>query len=651
MKTTATTQAVSSSPGENEHWNTKWWGTTSCAEKNQGRTGKITCKFREQAENHKNHPRRSWHKTIREIPAYMYLKNILVLMLAIAGGAISAADAPLVTNVVREIVVEKNLLLFPVKNGAAKRIVTASVDGREVRRFNIELADASADWWASLDVGAWTGKTLRVVADALPAKSTALTSLRQSAALPDAENLYREPLRPQFHFSPQRGWVGDPNGLVYYKGDYHLFFQYNPYGLKWGNMHWGHAVSQDLVHWRELPLTLYPAGPGDNPYSGSAVVDTANTAGFKQGAEDPIVIIFPSTRRGVCLTYSTDGGRTFTEFSGNPVCKGQGGDPRVFWHETTRRWIMITCRILKLSPEVPPGKPGWLEKAECGFEFFSSTDLKHWERNSGIADCWECPDLFELPIGGNQKNKKWVLMPNHVPSLCVGGTYAGGRYLVGTFDGKQFTPDTKILQFNFGNTYGAAQSYNNIPAEEGRRINVGCAFNTRMPGMPFSQMMNFPTELTLRTTEEGVRLFAEPIKEIETLYVSTRKFENLPLTPGGTVLPGIAGDLFDLSAEFAVGVDAGEVGLKIRGVPVTFNSKTAQLICADRTAPLKPVAGKIKLRVLVDRVSIEIFANDGRIYMPMTANPPDAERSIAVFGAGDDAKLAALTVNTLKSAW
>jgi fructan beta-fructosidase len=333
------------------------------------------------------------------------MKNYLTLPIALLLAPLAALHAadppqtPVATNVVRELVVEKKLLHFAVKNGAAKRAVVVSVDGKEVRRFDIELADGDADWWAPLDVSAWVGQKLSVGGNSLPAGSKALASLRQSDVLLDAEQLYRKPLRPQFHFSPRRGWVGDPNGLVHYRGEYHLFFQYNPYGLNWGNMHWGHAVSKDLVHWQELPITFYPPKLGDHPYSGSAVVDRENTAGFKNGSEDPIVIIFPSTKRGICLAYSTDAGRTFTEYSGNPLPGKLGGDPRVFWHETTRRWIMITCRILKSSPEVPPGKPGWLEKAQCGFEFFSSTDLKHWERNSGIADCWECPDLSNCQSG------------------------------------------------------------------------------------------------------------------------------------------------------------------------------------------------------------------------------------------------------------
>ncbi len=551
----------------------------------------------------------------------------------------------------RDMTLQQRYLHLPVMNGAAERVVRFTADGKTIREFKIELADGDPDFYVSSDLSAFIGKQVCVEIDHASSPNV-LDGIVQADEVPGAKELYREKYRPQFHFSPRCGWVGDPNGLVYYKGDYHLFFQYNPYAVKWGNMHWGHAVSKDLVHWRELPITLFPPKLGDHPYSGSAVVDRENTAGFKNGEEDPIVIIFPSTGRGICLAYSTDGGQTFAEYEKNPLSRTNlGGDPRVFWHEPTHRWIMITCKILKESPTTPPGSPGWLEKTLCGFEFYSSKNLKEWEHHSTIEDCWECPDLFELRVGGKPDLTKWVLMPNHTPSLSVGGTYPGGRYLIGSFDGQRFTPEDGRLQFNFGNAYGAAQSYNGIPAADGRRINLGCAFGTRMPGMPFAQMMNFPAELTLRATEEGLRLFAWPIKEIESLYADTRRFDEITLAPEGTVLPGVGGDLFDISAAFVAGADTEELGLKIRGVPVAFNVKANLLSCGDRSAPLKPEGGKVSLRLLVDRVSLEIFANDGRVYMPMAIIPKDGDRSIALFAKGGGVKLTALTVHTLKPAW
>ena len=579
----------------------------------------------------------------------------LIPLLVISLASLHAAEPlplPAANRVVREFVIEKKLLHFPVKDGAEKRGVTVNVDGAPVRWFDIELCDgeAGADWWAPLDVSAWAGKKLSVVADDLPVGSTALDALRQSDTLLGAENLYRERLRPQFHFSPRRGWVGDPNGLVYYRGEYHLFFQYNPYGLKWGNMHWGHAVSKDLVHWQELPIVLYPFRRGYMPYSGAGVVDKDNTAGLKSGPEDPIVLVYPSTGRGICLAYSTDAGRTFAEYSDNPLAslRGGGGDPKVIWHEAARQWVAVTSH--RLVP-VPLGTPDRLKISKNGFEFFTSPDLKNWTHQSRIEDYWECPELFELAVDGDKRHRKWVVYSNQTPSLSGPGKYHGGRYVIGSFDGKRFTEETDKLQFNFGNAYGAAQSYNDIPAEDGRRINVGCAFRMAMPGMPFKQMMNFPTELTLRTTEDGPRLFALPVKEIRTLYTSTRDLKQIALTSAGTVLPGVEGDLFDLTAEFVLAAETAEVGLKIRGIPITFDAKTNQLTCIDRIAPLKPFGGRIKLRVLVDRTSIEIFANDGRIYMPMAAIPNDAERFIAVFANGAGARMTELTVNALKSAW
>jgi len=550
-----------------------------------------------------------------------------------------------------EIVIEHPYLHFPVKNGAPERMIKLVVDGKTVREFAIELADGKPDSFVFCDVSSFLGQKMSVEIDHAGGASI-LDGIVQADDVPGASDMYREKYRPQIHFSPRRGWVGDPNGLVYYKGEYHLFFQYNPYEVKWGNMHWGHAISKDLVHWKELPITLYPTRYGDHPYSGSAVVDWYNTAGFKKGREDPIVLIYPSTGRGICLAYSTDRGRTFTQYAGNPLhTPNIGGDPRVFWHEATRKWVMVTCKITKSDPKTPPGAPGWLSKAECGFEFSTSPDLKHWEHQSSIADFWECPDLFELPVDNDKSHTKWVLLPNAVPSLVAKGKYPGGRYVIGTFDGRQFIPETEKLQFNYGNTYGAAQSYNDIPAGDGRRINFGCAFGAHMPGMPFEQMMDFPTELTLRTTEDGPRLFAEPVREIKSLYVGARKFDSIPLTPQATVLPGVTGDLFDIDAEFAVGDQTQQVGLIVRGVPITFHAKDSLLTCCNCTAPLTPVNGRIKLRLLVDRVSIEIFAGDGRVYMPVAVVPKDDDRSIGVFAKGVGTISNSITVQNLKSIW
>ena len=202
-----------------------------------------------------------------------------------------------------------------------------------MREFEIELADTEPDFWAFLDLTPFAGKKATIQVDSLPRSSHGLDLVEQSDEIRGAENLYKEKYRPQFHFTSRRGWNNDSNGLVFYKGEWHLYYQHNPYGVQWGNMHWGHAVSEDLVHWQELPIALYPQQFGDWCFSGSAVVDVNNTAGFKKGGEDAIVAAYTSTGRGECIAYSNDRGRTFAEFRGNPVVRHEGRDPKVIWYE------------------------------------------------------------------------------------------------------------------------------------------------------------------------------------------------------------------------------------------------------------------------------------------------------------------------------
>lgn len=327
----------------------------------------------------------------------------------------------------RQIMADKRLINLPIKNGATVRNARVMVEGKVVREFTIECADDQPDWWAPLNVSAWHGKTLAIEVDKLPAGSKFLASLETGEDRKGTENLYAEPLRPQFHFSPSRGWNNDPNGMCFYNGEYHLFFQLNPYGVNWGNMHWGHAVSKDLLHWKEVDIALYPDELGPM-FSGSAVVDWKNSSGFGIDGKPPMVAIYtasgnPPTQ---CIAYSTDG-RQFTKFAGNPVVKHIGGgnrDPKVIWHEPTKRWVMA------LFVDFPiPGK-----KERQTIHFLTSPNLKDWTISGQIDDFYECPDLFALPMDGDAKNVKWVL------------TAASSDYMVGQFDGKTFVPETRKLK-------------------------------------------------------------------------------------------------------------------------------------------------------------------------------------------------------------
>ncbi len=525
----------------------------------------------------------------------------------------------------RALVVERRYLHLPVENGAAMRRMEFRLDEATVREFDIELAldPDEADFWVFADLAPFAGEELVVAVDRLPADSTALAALRQDDEVPGADELYREPLRPQFHFTSRRGWLNDPNGLVYYDGEYHLFYQHNPYGWRWGNMHWGHAVSTDLVHWRELPIALYPQRYGDWCFSGGALVDWDNTAGFQTGEEKVIVATYTSTGRGEALAYSNDRGRTFTDYEGNPVVEHRGRDPKVIWYEPGGHWVMAVYSEIDDEPCIA---------------FYTSADLKGWEYQSHIEGYYECPEIFELAVDGDEAETLWVVYA------------ADGAYALGDFDGSVFTPQHEGKhRFNWGNCFYASQTFSDIPPEDGRRIQIAWG-RVAHPGMPFNQMMNFPVVLTLRSTEEGPRLFAEPVEEIALLHETRHAWEDVAVGPENDLLAGIEGELFHVRAEFALG-GTERFGFRIRGVPVVYDTGKAALICNDRTAPLAAVEGRIRLELLVDRTSIEVFANDGQVYMPMGMIFPEDDRSLAVFSEGGNATAVSLNVAELRSIW
>jgi fructan beta-fructosidase len=498
-----------------------------------------------------------------------------------------------------------------------------------LREFEIELAEGEPDFWVFLDISMFRRKkaTLRVAS--LSGDSAGWQAIVQSDTIKGAADLYREKHRPQFHFSSRRGWNNDSNGLVFYKGEYHLYYQHNPYGWNWGNMHWGHAVSTDLVHWKELPIALYPQRFGDWCFSGSAVVDVDNTAGFKTGAEDVIVAAYTSTGRGECIAYSTDRGRTFTDYPGNPVVTHKGRDPKIIWYAPGGRWVTAVYD--------EQGK-------SRGISFYTSRNLKDWQFRSRIDGFYECPEIFELPVDGNQNNKRWVV---HA---------ADGNYMIGHFDGETFRPESAKQQWSYGNCFYASQTFNNLPREDGRRIQIAWG-RIATPGMPFNQCMLFPCELTLRTTEDGVRMFAQPVREIEKLHQQTYRWTDeavrathaSPL-PDGNMLSDVAGELLHIRGRFEIGHAHG-LDLVIRGVPVVYDAEKRELSCTGKKAPLEPIGGTIQLEILVDRTSIEIFGNRGRVYMPIGVIPADNDRSLQLHARGGGTRIQSLEVYRLRSAW
>lgn len=524
----------------------------------------------------------------------------------------------------REIVAERRYLHLPVKNGAAKRVLKIRDGQATVREFEIELADrsapdAEADFWVFLDLRPLEGKRL-TIETTLPAESKALDALKLADDLPSADALYQEANRPQFHFTSRRGWLNDPNGMVYYDGEWHLFYQHNPYGWNWGNMHWGHAVSRDLVHWEELPIGLYPKRYGDWAFSGSAVVDKENTSGFKTGEEDVLVLAYTSTGRGECIAYSNDRGRTWKEFDGNPVVKHRGRDPRLLWHAPTKRWIMAV----------------YGENAGRTIDFYSSPDLKEWKFESRTPDFFECPDIRELPVDGDKTKSKWILYG------------ADGKYLVGDFDGKKFAAESGKHQVWHGDFY-AAQTFTNAPL--GRCIQIGWGRNVTFPGMPFNQQMTVPVELTLRNTADGVRLHAEPVAELAKLRKSQiARLTNAELPDGKNVLQDKEGDLIDVVAAIDLG-DAKRIELEMRGIKIVYDAAAGTIACGKYPAELRLKDGKLTFRALVDRGSTELFAGDGRVAISTSYRPTADNRAISLIAVGGKATVESLEIHALESAW
>lgn len=444
--------------------------------------------------------------------------------------------------------------------------------------------------------------------------------------------LYKEIFRPQFHFTAPSGWLNDPVGLVYYQGEYHLFYQHNPNDVMWGTMHWGHAISNDLLHWQHLPIALVPDELG-TIFSGSAAVDWQNSLGFQSDSEPVLVAAYTSAGEHAMpqkpytqsLATSLDQGRSWQKYPANPVLGNISGgadrDPRIFWHAPTKRWVMVL----------------YLDR-EPSFGIFNSPDLLHWQQVSVIPGFYECPDLFELPVKGQTGESRWVLIG------------ADGGYLIGQFDGQVFTPEGEKLALDHGYNFYASQTWNDIPQEDGRRIMMTWMRGGQYPDMPFNQQMAIPCELTLHETGDGLRMSRWPVREIKGLYGDTITIDQTVVTPGNDLLKDINGKCFDLSLELDLR-NAQDFTLEVFGEKIVYDKQAAKLSCCDMDAPLQTRDECLSLRILVDITSIEIFAFQGAFSMSSCYLPHEEICPLNLQVTTGSLTAHQITIHHLESIW
>lgn len=493
----------------------------------------------------------------------------------------------------------------------------------------------------------------------------------QSRALhAQSKPTYKEPYRPQFHFTPHHNWTNDPNGLVYYKGQYHLFYQYNPMGNTWGHMSWGHATSPDLVHWQPQALAI-PEDDKNMIFSGSCVIDKNNTTGFAEKAgQIPMVAVYTAHiipdkskpddyQQTQHIAYSLDDGKTWKKYEGNPVLdehKKDFRDPKVFWYQPGKKWIMAA-----VLPH------------EHMVRFYGSPNLKNWSHLSDFGPAgdtngiWECPDLLRVPVNGQPGKSKWVLINSQQTTM---------QYFVGEFDGTGFhneNPADTILRPDYGPDFYAAITYNNLPADHDPVL-LGWANNWQygqaIPTSPWRSAMSLPRTLRLKKAGKTWVLLEQPVKSLQELRGEPTAWEDKKIA-GEEKFPA-RGQVLELSADLipahtatcgvrlavangqfiTIGYDAASEKLFIdrsKSGNTTFDNAFAAWQYTTTRVPLQE--GKLHLHIFFDKSIVEVFANDGATVLTAQLFPDSSHDGILFFSENGATKVPSAKVWPLSSAW
>ena len=591
-------------------------------------------------------------------------------------------------------------LLLPIQEEKDEAQVILATGEKDDTWMDVRLAQNGADYYVPFNLKknaagkAIHGNTAIVKILGLKKDALALNLMKLSNTF-DTTNT--DEYRPSYHFTPLYGWMNDPNGMVYKDGEYHLYFQYNPYGSKWGNMHWGHAVSKDLLHWEHLEPAI-ARDPVGHIFSGSSVVDKNNTAGYGKNA---IIAIYTNNSTNhdevQCMAYSTDNGRTFTKYEGNPVLTPFDGlkdfrDPKVFWYEKGKCWYMIVS-------------------ADKETRFYKSKNLKKWTyvsafgKGLGQQPCqYECPDFFQLPVNGDKKNMKWVMIMNINPGCWFGGSAT--EYFVGDFDGKNFTcPDGNDVKWlDWGKDHYATVTYSNTGD---RVLAMTWMSNWQYANLtPFKQNRGangLPRELKLYELNGKYYVSENAAPEVKSLRKVTHELGD-EVVDGAKVFKGAAANMegaFEIEADITPDAN-GIAGIEISNnkrerTMIYFDMKKGKVIM-DRTesgltdfgkkavphdielawdkarekqaklparmenainykndfalatwAPLSLCDGKTTYHVdiFVDKSSIELFVNDGRIAMTNLVFPVAPYENVKLYSKGGKAEFKNVKVHKL----
>lgn len=582
----------------------------------------------------------------------MKLRILSTLATLLAGLSLSAADKNIsIRHLANEqnlitITSARNCLLLPVQDDAPEAKLFIVSGNRQVldREINIRLARERVEYYVPVDLSAFRDKSIRVDVQGMPETSICWKHISMSDNFDRTNTEY---WRPVYHHTPSYGWMNDPNGMFYKDGVYHLYYQYNPYGSTWGNMHWGHSTSTDLVNWKDEGVALSPDAWG-TIFSGSCVVDKDNTAGFGEGAVIAFYTSAKPTVWGDCQTqsmaYSTDNGYTFTKYEANPVLMSNlrdFRDPKVFWYAPGKHWVMILA-------------------AGQEMQIYNSKNLKDWTyassfglRHGAHGGVWECPDLVELPVEGT-KEKKWLLICNINPGGPFGGSAA--QYFVGKFDGKKFINESPTVTkwLDWGKDNYATVTWSGV---SDRCVALGWMSNWQYQAqLPMKQYRGFntlPRELALYEENGETLVKTVPVKEVESLRKTAVYKSHLNISGGETVIDNFLNGengAFEMELSIKTNSSRESVGF------ILCNDEGEEVKChydlfkhqfvMDRTKsgkvdfskefPAVTVApssmGKnVSLRVFVDKTSIEVFASDGSFVMTNLVFPTKPYDKIKFF--------------------